>query len=35
MFKRSVSTDTIEGDDLLVPAHIHMSISVNALFKVE
>ena len=35
MFKRSVSTDAIEGDDLLVPAHIHMSISVNALFKVE
>jgi len=34
MFKRSVS-DEPRGDDLLVPATIHLSASVNVLFKME
>ena len=34
MFKKSVSDD-IRGDDLLVPTTIHLSVSVNVLFKME
>jgi len=35
MFKRSVDPGVLRGEDLLVPATIHMSVSVNALFKME
>ena len=35
MFKKSVSSDDLRSDELLVPATIHMSVSVNALFKME
>ena len=35
MFKRSVDPDVLRGDDLLVPSTIHMSVSVNASFKME
>ena len=34
MFKRSVG-DELHGDDLLVPATIHLSASVNVVFKME
>jgi uncharacterized protein DUF541 len=35
MFKKSVGTDDLRGDELLVPSTIHMSVSVNVLFKME
>jgi len=35
MFKRSVVDSGLHGDQLLVPATIHMSVSVNILFKVD
>jgi uncharacterized protein YggE len=35
MFKKSVGSDDLQGDDLLVPSTIHMSVSVNVLFKME
>ena len=35
MFKKSVSADDLRGDELLVPSTIHMSVSVNVLFKME
>jgi uncharacterized protein YggE len=35
MFKKSVGTDDLRGDQLLVPSTIHMSVSVNVLFKME
>jgi uncharacterized protein YggE len=35
MFKKSVGPDDLQGDDLLVPSTIHMSVSVNVLFKME
>lgn len=35
MFKRSASPGVLQGDDLLVPSTIHVSVSVNTLFKME
>jgi uncharacterized protein YggE len=35
MFKKSVGPDDLHGDELLVPSSIHMSVSVNVLFKME
>jgi hypothetical protein len=35
MFKKSMSSDDLRGDELLVPATIHMSVSVNVMFKME
>lgn len=35
MFKKSVIADDLHGDELLVPATIRMSVSVNVLFKME
>jgi uncharacterized protein YggE len=35
MFKKSVSADDLRGDELLVPSTVHMSVSVNVLFKME
>jgi uncharacterized protein YggE len=35
MFKKSVGPDDLHGDELLVPSTIHMSVSVNVLFKME
>jgi uncharacterized protein YggE len=35
MFKKSVGPDDLRGDELLVPSTIHMSVSVNVLFKME
>lgn len=35
MFKRSVDPADLRGDELLVPSTIHLSVSVNALFKME
>lgn len=35
MFKKSVGPEDLQGDDLLVPSTIHMSVSVNVLFKME
>jgi hypothetical protein len=35
MFKKSVGTDDLRGEDLLVPSTIHMPVSVNVLFKME
>jgi uncharacterized protein YggE len=35
MFKKSVGTDDLHADQLLVPSTISMSASVNVLFKIE
>lgn len=35
MFNNSVSVDYLRGDELLVRSNIHMSVSVNVLFKME
>jgi uncharacterized protein len=35
MFKRSVPEGELHGDELLVPATIHMSVSINVLFKMD
>lgn len=35
MFKRSTGGDELHGEDLLVPAAIHVSVSVNVLFKLD
>jgi uncharacterized protein len=35
MFKRARNPDEIRGEELLVPATIQLSVSVNVLFKVE
>jgi uncharacterized protein YggE len=35
MFKKSVGPDDLHSDELLVPSTIHMSVSVNVLFKME
>jgi hypothetical protein len=35
MFKRSVSGDGLRPDELLVPATIHMAVTVNLLFRMD
>lgn len=35
MFKRSTGDNDLRGDELLVPASIHKSVSVNVLFKMD
>jgi hypothetical protein len=35
MFKKSVGPEDLRGDELLVPSTIHMSVSVNVLFRME
>jgi len=35
MFKRSALNDELRGDELLVPATIHLALTVNVLFKME
>lgn len=35
MFKRSVIDAGLHGDELLVPATIHLSVSVNVIFKID
>jgi hypothetical protein len=35
MFKKSVSSDDLRSDELLVPSTIHLTVAVNVLFKRE